>query len=499
MKKVVIVGSGLGGLSAGVILAKNGYNVTILEKEMQIGGCLQCFSRRGARFETGMHFIGSADRGEILYKMLRYLEVYDKLSLSRLDTDRYNVVSLNGQHFNFANGKEAFVEGLSGYFPSQKDNLVKYRQIVEEVASASSLHTLKDDGAGDATIMKYQLRSINEVVENIITDPLLQKVIVGDLPLYAAKRDKTPFSIHAFIMDFYNRSSFRFAGGSDSVAMALSEVLRKYGGEIRTQSEITRIVCNDTQATGVEINGNEFLCADYVISAIHPARSMELLRETNLIRPIFRKRIMEMPQTVGAFSVYLHFRENTLPYMNHNIFGYNTGTPWDCESYDELSWPKGFLYMHMCDGENQQFARSGVIISYMRYDELEKWHGTTVGKRDCDYRDFVNERARRLIASVETDCPGITGNIAHFYTASPLTYRDYTGTEKGSIYGVEKDISLGNAGRVPHKTRIPNLFLAGQNINSHGMLGVIVGSVVTCSEFLTSEYLYKKISEAADE
>ena len=59
-KKVIIIGSGLGGLSCGTILAKNGYAVTVLEQGVQVGGCLQCFSRRGAKFETGMHFIGSA-------------------------------------------------------------------------------------------------------------------------------------------------------------------------------------------------------------------------------------------------------------------------------------------------------------------------------------------------------------------------------------------------------------------------------------------------------
>ena len=65
-KKVVVIGSGLGGLSTGVILAKNGYQVTVLEQGQQIGGCLQCFSRYGAKYETGMHFIGSVVPGQTL-------------------------------------------------------------------------------------------------------------------------------------------------------------------------------------------------------------------------------------------------------------------------------------------------------------------------------------------------------------------------------------------------------------------------------------------------
>ena len=75
MKKCVIIGSGLGGLSTGVILAKNGYEVTILEQSAQIGGCLQSFWRDGVKFETGMHIVGSLDEGQILSNYFNYLEI----------------------------------------------------------------------------------------------------------------------------------------------------------------------------------------------------------------------------------------------------------------------------------------------------------------------------------------------------------------------------------------------------------------------------------------
>ena len=495
-KKVIIIGSGLGGLSSGVMLAKNGYHVTVLEQGAVPGGCLQCFCRRGAKFETGMHFIGSADKGQVLDKMMRYLEIDDKVELARLDTDGYNVVSLQGQQFRFANGREAFIEQMASCFPRQKDNLARYCDIVERISTASALHTLKYGQTDNAVTAEYQLRSVNDVLEEVVTDPLLQKVLAGDLPLYAAVRDKTPFSVHAFIMDFYNRSAFRFVGGSDALARALTNVLAQHGGELRTRSKVTRIVCDATHATGVEVNGGTFLPADYIISATHPMRTMEMLGDTRLIRPAFRQRICNIPQTVGGFSVYLHFKENKVPYMNHNFFAYHTDTPWGCEQYDNETWPKGYLYMHVCDRAGQTFARSGVLLTYMRMDELEAWSNTTTGHRGTDYETFVQGRAQRLIDALDSQFPGIKDCIAHYYVASPLTYRDYTGTQDGSLYGVAKDITLGSAGRVPHKTRIPNVFMTGQNINSHGMLGVIVGTMVTCGEFLTPEYIYEQILEA---
>ena len=201
-KKVIIIGSGLGGLSSGVILARNGYDVTVLEQGIQIGGCLQCFTRHGAKFETGMHFIGSAAHGQTLNKLMKYLEIDEEVTLSQLDTQGYDVVALGGKQYQFANGKEAFVKKMSEYFPDQHANLVKYCDLVEGIANASSLHSLKYAESDAALNMEYQLRSINEVIDEIITNPTLAKVLVGNLPLYAAEKDKTPFSTHAFIMDF---------------------------------------------------------------------------------------------------------------------------------------------------------------------------------------------------------------------------------------------------------------------------------------------------------
>ena len=212
-KKVIIIGSGLGGLSCGAILAKNGYAVTVLEQGVQVGGCLQCFSRRGAKFETGMHFIGSAAHGQTLDKLMRYLEIDKTVTLSQLDPQGYDVVSLGGKKYAFANGREAFLKQMTDYFPSQHDNLVRYYDLIEEIANASSLHSLKYADSDSPLNMEYQLRSINAVIEEVITDPLLAKVLVGNLPLYAAEKDKTPFATHAFIMDFYNQSAFRVKGG----------------------------------------------------------------------------------------------------------------------------------------------------------------------------------------------------------------------------------------------------------------------------------------------
>ena len=494
-KNVVIIGSGLGGLVSGVILAKNGYKVTVLEQSSQIGGCLQCFTRRGVKFETGMHFIGSADQGQTLHRLMRFLEIGDKVELSRLDSDAYDIVCIDGQRFSIPFGREAFISRMTDYFPAQHDNIVRYYDLVEKVAGASSLHSLRFDHTDHATSAEYQLKAVNEVIDSVITDPMLAKVLVGNLPLYAAERDKTPFSTLAFIMDFYNQSAYRVVGGSDHIATALQQVIENYGGEVLTRRKVTRIACDEERAVGVEVNEDEFIPADYVVSDAHPLRTLDLL-DTKLIRPAFRQRIQAIRQGIGCFSLYLHFKDNTVPYLNSNFYGYEYGTPWGCEDYDDQTWPKGYLYMHLCHRQNPQFAQTGVILSYMHFKEVEAWKGTSVGRRGEDYEQFKAAKTERLLSVVERQLPGLRQQIQHVYSSTPLTYLDYTGTEEGAMYGIAKDVRLGAACRVPHRTRIPNLLLTGQNINSHGMLGVIVGSIVSTGEILKPETIYKQILEA---
>jgi all-trans-retinol 13,14-reductase len=120
----------------------------------------------------------------------------------------------------------------------------------------------------------------------------------------------------------------------------------------------------------------------------------------------------------------------------------------------------------------------------MQMADVEQWKGTRVGHRGDDYEAFKKQKAERLLKALELEFPGLRDNIADYYTSTPLTYLDYTGTEGGSMYGIAKDVSLGTACRVPHRTRVPNVLQTGQNINSHGILGVMVGTIVTCTEIL---------------
>lgn len=491
MKKCVIIGSGLGGLSCGCILAKNGYDVTILEQGTQIGGCLQCFRRGDAVFETGMHYIGSADPGQTLNTIWHYLEIGSDIPLERLDPDGYDVISFQGDHFRFANGKENFINTLADQFPQSKDELAKYYDLIQMVTSAAAMHSLNTQVDLNVNA-DYQIVSINKVIDSVIGDPLLRQVLAGIQPLYAGEKDRTPFFTHALIFDFYNQSAFRIVGGSSQVAESLQKSIQKNGGQVLVQHKVDKIECDESRATAVITADGERFPADLVISAIHPARTMPLI-DSHLIRPAYRRRVENTRNTISAFTVYLKFKKNTVKYLNSNIYYYRSDSTWGCEDYDERSWPKCLLYMHFCHEKNPVYAEAGEILTYMRFDEMQQWYGTHIGHRGEDYKAFKRRKAETVIAALEREIPGISHQIEHYYTSTPLTYLDYTDVPDGAMYGIARDVNdFGQVG-ITSKTKIPNLLLTGQSITCHGMLGVLAGSLITCSEVLSRDVIFSQL------
>lgn len=498
-KSCVIIGAGLGGLSCGAILARYGFKVTVLEQEQQAGGCLQTFRRNGISFETGMHFVGSAGRGELLDSLLRFFCIRDNLELHELDRDCYEIVTFKGQDFRFRNGKEAFVDGLAEYFPHQKDNIARYMDTVYKASAASSVESFNPLRIMEAENTVWHTLSVDSVIDELVDDPDLRQVLAGNQPLYAGVKGHTPFVQHAFITSFFNRSAWRIGGGSDRIAKLLSDQILSAGGAILTGCKAVEILCNETQASGVRyLKGNDesVVNADWIISTIHPSLTVAMLHSP-LIRPAYRKRILEMPDTIGVFELYLKFKTDSVPYMNCNRFYYGGESVWGCDSYTTDDWPRGFLYMHQYPhGNDVRFADAGVILVYMRFDEMQRWSATQTGRRGDDYREFKKRKAEKILSVASEHFPELRDGVERYWTSTPLTYRDYTGAVNGGLYGIAKDVELGQSGRVSYRTRVRNLFLAGQSVNSHGILGVMVGSIVACDSILGNGTLYNDIIRA---
>ena len=493
MYDVVIIGSGLGGLVSAYILAKNGMKVAVFEKHSVPGGCLQSFTRGGVSFETGMHYIGSMGEGETLWRYFKYLGLADRLPLSRMDRDAYEIMSFRGEHYRFASGHDRFVEALAPQFPVYEKDIRAYVEMCSKVTASSPMYSFGDHNNLALLDPNHVQRSVSEVVEGLTEDPRLRNVLVGINPLYGGVKDVTPLYIHALIWDFYNKGAYRVVGGSDRIASVLCSEIRAMGGEIFTSSEVTAINSEDFEAKSVTVKGLGEVPCRWIISDIHPQLVLNLV-EPHVFRKVYRDRISSLKQTVSNFSVYIKFKKGRVPYLNSNFYYYRDDV-WDCASYTPADWPKNFLYMHQCVEDGQKYATHAIIFAYMNWADVGRWSDTTVGRRGQEYLDFKEACKEKLLAALEEQFPGTLENIEACWTSTPLTYRDYTGTVEGSMYGIVHDKSRLNQTMVSQRTKLRNLFLAGQNINSHGILGVTIGAILACSELLGFDYLVNQIKE----
>ena len=490
---IIIIGSGVGGLTCGYILSKNGYKVAIFEQGAQFGGCLQTFKRRGVKFETGVHYIGSLNEGQSLNILFHYLSLFPNIKLSPLDTLGFDVVSFKGEQYKFAVGYEHFVETLAQKFPDEREAIKRYVAAMKNVADRSAFHTITTSEQANHFVTQmdssFVTTTVNDFIASFTSNEILQNVLVGMIPLYNGVKNKTPLYVHAFINDSNINGVYRIIGGSDQIADSLIASIRSFGGEVFASSKVVRIICDDSKAVGIELENGTQVTSDYIISNTHPEVTVNMI-DSHLIRPMYRNRICQMEQTVSNFTVYLKFKENTIPYMNHNYYHYNGDEIWNGEQYTEENWPRGYLYMHLCPSLTAKYAQAGEILTIMRYDEVSQWAGSKVERRGEAYKELKQRKAEKVLTQLERDFPGTLANVESYYTSSPLTYLDYTATKEGSMYGVLRNV---NAPRILHRTKIPNLFLTGQNINAHGIKGVIIGAIVTCSEFLGRDYIFKQI------
>ena len=121
---------------------------------------------------------------------------------------------------------------------------------------------------------------------------------------------------------------------------------------------------------------------------------------------------------------------------------------------------------------------------------------SSLGSRPEAYEVLKSQITENIIEFVTLFIPELKPNIAHICAATPLTYQHYTATPDGCAYGVLKDYRTTMATLFPARTKLDNLYLAGQNNNVHGALGVTLSAATTCSKLIGADYLARKIAKS---
>ena len=166
---VCIIGGGFGGLLCARQLAKAGKSVLLLERQQQLGGCIQSYQRHGKQYDTGFHYVGGLAEGQPLNVLFTELGLMD-LPWHKLDAEGFDLVTIGSRTYHFREGYQHFVEGMSEYFPHEKNSLKRYVEMLQEAEQA----TFNQEEA-----LKMMEINAYEYLSTLFKDPLLVNVLSG--------------------------------------------------------------------------------------------------------------------------------------------------------------------------------------------------------------------------------------------------------------------------------------------------------------------------------
>lgn len=491
---IVIIGSGLGGLLTGNILSKKGYKVVILEKNDHPGGCLQSFDIDGVVFDTGIHYVGGMENDQVLYKIFNYLNIFSDLNIRKLDIEGFDRMLIGDKEYVYPSGYSRFQQKLESYFPAEKDGIAKYIGMMQDIANSIALYKLRPSHFdAQKFYAKYTLGNFWEFVESITHDKELQNLLAAQNSLYAGKPESTFLFVHALITNHYLDGAWRFVDGSKQLADALVENFKRMGGEIFYNELALKFHFNGKGIESVRTNRDHVYHGDKFISAMHPIPTMEMI-DPDKIRKSYRNRIKNLKSTSSMFNLYVVLEDKSLPYMNHNYFYYPNGNVWSLSYYNKDKFPQMLNIFPMADSVDEKYTRGLSVLAFMDYSEVSQWENSLVEQRGKDYEDFKEKKSQSMIDQLDNIFPDIRNKIKSYRAATPLTFKDYTGTHRGAVYGIERDFQNPNNSFMFPRTKVPNLYLTGQNLSLHGMLGVSIGALITCSEFTNLNELIKEIN-----
>lgn len=500
---ITIIGSGLSGLVCGYILSKEGYKVCVLEKNKQVGGCLQTFVRDKCIFDVGVHYIGGLDKGQSLNQYFQYLGIMDKLKLERMDMDAFDIISFEGDNnqYKMAQGYERFEDSLCQQFPNDQAGIKSFGKKLRGMLDKFPLYHLDIDSPYPDNLDHLSINA-KDTIDSITNNETLRAVLAGNNILYAGRGEVTPFYLYAMVLNGYIQSAWRCIDGGSQIARLLVKQIRKNGGDLFKRKEVDQFIFDGSNIKAVRLTNGEEIATKHVISSAHPSQLSRFVSGTKgHLRKAYLNRISSNKATPSVFSAHYTLRPNSVKYINNNYYHSMSKDMWNMIDTNQKEWPSTYLALTPRVSKSPIYADSFAAMTYMEYDEVKQWQDSfnTVSNdvsRGNAYEDFKTRKAELLLHELYKKFPQLKGNVLNTHTSTPLSFRDYIGSPSGSFYGFERNSQDPLRTSLAIQTRIPNLTLTGQNINVHGILGVTVSAVLTCFNFVERKKLLRDIVSA---
>ena len=501
---VVVVGSGQGGLTCALLLAREGFKVCVLEQHYRPGGCLHRFFRKRVPFDTGFHYLGGVGEGGTMAKYLRFLGVADKLDWHDLDPDGFDVLKFPGYEFRVPTGWPALRQRLHEEFPGERGAIDTYADACQKICAESFAYSFQKppEVSGEFTNV-----ALAPFIRGLTKNPRLYAVLTGQSFLYGVDPPTTPLELHALVLDSMLQGPVGLNGGGDALAKVMVDAIRANGGTVRTREKVIALETKGSMMNSVlteragragEPPRQERIFARCVISNAHPQLTLDLL-PPNTFRPAFTSRIKESRNSIGCSAVYFQSDSPSPVRRNHNIYSfpsievdslYADRAPADTSD-------RGLFLTFPSDREKDwDHPRVVLALGLMGWNEVAQWGNSKTGSRSPEYEQFKQRHTRELQAQVEELLPDHKGHLTPIETSTPLTNRDYTASPEGSLYGLRHGMERWGRYALASRTKIDNLFLTGHSILMPGIVGVTIGGFVTCSYLLGFEAIFDRVARA---
>ncbi len=497
---VIVIGSGIGGLAFASIMAKlRKWRALVLERHFKIGGFTHTFTRPGGwSWDIGLHYVGGMGEG------MRGRRLFDFITEGRVKwnplPDVYDVFVYPNLQVRACKGEANFRSALIDAFPNERSNIEQYfrdlrsaigwtnRYFMAKAAPASLGWLVR---AGNRWMADPSQEITQHYLERRFRDPQLRAVVTSQWADYGLPPGRSAFATHAVIASHYMNGAWYPAGGAGEIANATGAVVRAAGGELLPNHEVSRILLEDGRAVGVEVNirkGKQGARAEFrapvVVSDAGAWNTFTHMLPASALP--FRDQLKSPPEGFEVVELFLGLRRDP------REMGFQGENYWIFESFDHdeiyarrndlLDGRAAMAYLSFPSLKDPRAKRhTAEIVAPLSYRSLEAhcdepWH-----RRSPDYESAKNRVTEALLDLVERHHPGFRDLVEYSELGTPLTFEHFTAAPSGTIYGYPGTPEKYSLAWLGPRTPIRNLYLTGTDAALLGIMGALMGGVVTAS------------------
>ncbi|PUA31322.1 MAG: all-trans-retinol 13,14-reductase [Candidatus Terraquivivens tikiterensis] len=467
---VIIVGSGIAGLTCGALLSKRGYKVLVLEQHYQVGGYCSSFRRDGFVFNTGVENVsGLWEKGPITYLL-------KELGLERNEffvKNRMRYI-FRGREIN-ANDLEEFIKALSDMFPEEKEGIRAffdeakkayeecYKDLVygvplpaELIVKVFGAKKLLDYPREHPHFYDWMNKTYKQKLDEFFSDEGLKTLLCALLGYLGTEPEKTSASSALTAVVSYYLYGGYFPREAQKFSNALKDFIEDKGGKVLTNHKVDKILVENGEVKGVKVGNKVFRSSIVVANANAKTTFLELVGEEHLDK-IFVEYIKSLKMSPSCFMVFLG--------VDMDLSGY----PTIVENLDE-----GYSIAINSNADPSLAPRgmaSVTILTPANYHDFpERW--------TKEYSEKKKEFAETLIKKAERVIPNLSERIIVQDAATPKTFERYTSMPEGAIYAFDQSIGTK---RPYFKTPVKGLYLASASTFPGGGIEAVVISGIICS------------------